>query len=71
MIADRVVARIGTPAASPLMKPEEAAAYLRKTKQAIYHMIHNGDLIPTRHGSKVYLKKTELDRWIETKSSDR
>lgn len=65
LIAERVIEKIGKPDVSPLMTPTEAAAYLKKpSRQAIYHMVHDGELTPTRHGAKTYFKKTELDRWI-------
>jgi excisionase family DNA binding protein len=44
----------------------EAAAYIGRTRQAVYHMISQGKLKVVRDGQRVFIEKRELDRWIES-----
>lgn len=43
----------------------EAATYLGRTVKALQHMLAEGKLPVVRDGRRVFLHRTDLDRWIE------
>jgi excisionase family DNA binding protein len=64
----------GKPAKNPppnipkrLFTVEEAARYLGRTKSAIEHMIHRGELASclVRKDRRVFIDRISLDKWIE------
>lgn len=67
-IADRVLARLATmPATRPkrLLTVVEAAEYLGKSKQAVYHLLNQGKIPRKRIGARVMFDLRELDQWLE------
>jgi len=67
-IAEKIAMRIGgsRTTATRLMTPEDAAAYLGKTKQALYHLVNQSKIPVKRIGAKLYFDRLELDTWIES-----
>jgi excisionase family DNA binding protein len=49
-----------------LMTVAEAAPYIRKTKQALYHLVNKSKIPVKRIGTKVYFDRLALDAWIES-----
>lgn len=47
---------------------EEAAAYLRKTANALRIMVSRGYLRPRRFRRRLYFRRAELDRLLESSS---
>jgi len=45
---------------------EEAAAYLRKSVQAIRHMVCRGHIRARKFRRRLYFRREELDRLLET-----
>jgi|GEM_PF-1694267 len=45
---------------------KEAARYLRKTPNALRIMVHRGYIRPRRLRRKLYFRKVELDRVLES-----
>ncbi len=68
-IAQRVVSRLSPPQANErkrLMTVTEAAEYLGKSKQAVYHLV-NKDKIPVRRiGTRLMFDCIELGHWLES-----
>lgn len=72
-VADRVAQRLKMAAPEPvsdrrLLDIRSAAVYLSRSQSTIRHMITAGDLPPStvkRIGRRVFLMRTELDRWLE------
>lgn len=67
-IAERVVNLLderehGRPA-SPWLDVEEAAAYLRASKQRIYDLVSAGELNPARDGRRLLFRREQLDALI-------
>jgi excisionase family DNA binding protein len=48
-----------------LLKVEQAAVYIGRTKDAIQHMIANGKLPTVRSDRRVFIDMRDLDAWIE------
>lgn len=44
---------------------DEAAKYLRLTKQTMYSYVHRNQIINYKGGKRVYFRKKDLDAWIE------
>jgi hypothetical protein len=51
------------------LSTDEAAKYLGKTKNAIWILLSRGLLIKRKWRRRLYFKKTELDRLLETSLS--
>mgnify|MGYP002787977391 CR=1 FL=1 len=51
------------------MTTKEAAQYLRKTEAAFRAMLHKGYIRPRKFHRRLYFKRLELDRAIETGGS--
>lgn len=64
-----IVEEIATAATQPaLLTVKQAAAYIARSEQAVQHMISNKHLIVVRDGRRVFLRRTDLDEWIEKKT---
>lgn len=48
-----------------LLTVKDAAGYIRRSEQAVQHLIHRRELIVVRKGRRVHLDRVDLDRWIE------
>jgi hypothetical protein len=48
------------------LNTEEAAAYLRKTANAIRIAVCRGELVPRKWRRRLYFKKSELAKLLET-----
>lgn len=48
------------------MTTKEAAQYLRKTELALRAMLHRGYIRPRKFHRRLYFKRAELDRVLET-----
>jgi len=66
-VARRVVAVMGenTPAADPLLTVEEAADYLRCSRQRLYDLVSAARLKPGRDGKRLLFRRSVLDRYLE------
>lgn len=53
------------------MTSEEAAAYLRKSVGALRVAVYRGQIRARKWRRRLYFKRTELDRMLETPSRDR
>ncbi len=47
----------------------EAAILSRKGRQTVYDAINSRDLKALRHGERWWVKRSELDRWMESLAS--
>jgi excisionase family DNA binding protein len=73
VFAERVAAKLrdqtaesGGAAMKPrLLTPEQAGAYLGRTKEGVEHMVAAGKLPVVRADRRVFLDVRDLDRWIE------
>lgn len=45
--------------------PEEAAAYLRCSKEKVYKMVRQKEVQAHNIGSRIYIHKHHLDEWME------
>lgn len=70
-IAERVLARLQQTGESRLMTVDQAAAYIGRTPKALRHMIANAAIPAVREGSRVHLDRTDLDRWVELRKTQR
>ena len=48
------------------MNSEEAARYLRKTKNALLIMVNRGYIRPRKFRRRLYFRRVELDRLLES-----
>ncbi|HWQ54111.1 MAG TPA: helix-turn-helix domain-containing protein [Bryobacteraceae bacterium] len=66
-VAQRVVAQMAATSGTKrrLMTVAEAAEYIGRSKQAVYHLIHAGTIPTKRQGARVFIDRVELDRWID------
>jgi excisionase family DNA binding protein len=66
-VAARVVAELGPQAAKQrrLMTVAEAAEYIGRSKQALYHLVNQSKIPTKRQGSRLFFDRLELDAWIE------
>lgn len=70
-VADAVVERIFSriPAADfggkRLLNIREAASFLGRTPDAVYQMVHRGQLPAVKNGRRVHIERAELEAWIE------
>ena len=48
------------------MNTEEAAHYLRKTKNAVLIMVNRGHIRPRKFRRRLYFRRIELDRLLES-----
>jgi excisionase family DNA binding protein len=44
---------------------DEAAKYLRLSKQTMYSYVHRNQIVNYKGGKRVYFRKKDLDAWIE------
>lgn len=51
--------------APPLLTVDEAAAYLRCSKQAVYDRVHQGALKPLRDGKRLLFSRAAVDAYLE------
>jgi excisionase family DNA binding protein len=66
-VAAKVIAQIANshPSQGRLMTVADAASYLGRSKQAIYHLIHSGAIPIKRQGTRVFIDRVELNKWID------
>jgi excisionase family DNA binding protein len=67
-VAAKVVARMSLPRPTGeqrLLDVSAAARYLGRSKQAIYHLVHENKLPTKRIGSRVFFDRHQLDAWVE------
>lgn len=66
-VADRILARLDVePAdASPYLTIPEAAEYLRCSRQRIYDLCSSGRLPRCKDGTRVLVRRADLDRLVE------
>ena len=62
-VAQRVL--LAVPAASPYLSVTEAADYLRCGRQRIYDLTSSGRLPFVKDGSRVLLRRADLDAYLE------
>lgn len=67
----RHLAESGGPSKAPLprlLTVEQAADYIGRTKSAVEHMIHRGELSGclVRRDRRVHLDRLAIDRWLDT-----
>jgi len=57
-----------TPSRKRLLKAREAMAQLGLSRDAFYHLVHEGQLriVQFRPGSKWFIDQQDLDRLVET-----
>ncbi len=67
-VAQRIIAQLATQRGADvfprLMDASQAAKYLGRSKQAIYHMANQGKIPCKRDGSRLFFDRVELDAWI-------
>jgi excisionase family DNA binding protein len=65
-VAARVIAQMSSTGAKQnrLMSVTDAAAYLGRSRQAVYHLANQGKLPFKKQGTRVFFDRVELDRWI-------
>lgn len=49
---------------SPWLNVDEAASYLRCSRQAIYDRVHDGALKPSRDGRRLLFNRAALDAYL-------
>ena len=49
-----------------LLDVHEAAAYLRRSESALYHLVGRREIACVRHGRNLRFDVKELDRWIDS-----
>lgn len=54
---------------SPYLDTDEAAAYLRSSKQRIYDLTSAGRLEPCRDGSRLLFHRAHLDAYLEERAA--
>ena len=52
----------------PLMKPQEVADLLRKSKSWVYAACERGEIPSKKIGRDLRVDRTELQRWMESKT---
>src|SRR4051812_20177195 len=55
---------------SPWLGVDEAAEYLRCSKQAIYDRVNQGALHPGRDGRRLLFRRERLDEYLESSGTD-
>jgi excisionase family DNA binding protein len=68
--AEVVLERLEMRPASPYMSVGEAADYLRCSKQRIYDLLSSGRLTRLKDGSRVLLRRSELDEHVSAGPKD-
>ncbi len=67
-VALRVAEHLATGPATAqgrLMSVTDAADYLGRSKQAIYHLVNQAKIPCKRQGSRLMFDRRDLDRWID------
>ena len=61
---------MSTEIASELLNRNEAAQYLRCRPQtlAVWHLTHRYGLPLVKVGTKVFYRKSDLDKWLESRT---
>jgi excisionase family DNA binding protein len=49
-----------------LLSVKDAAIYLGRSEQSVQHLIFDKQLPVVRHGRRVHLKRSDLDKWIDS-----
>ena len=57
-----------SPADSPLMTIDEAAAYTRLSRAKVYAMAQTGDIPTVKIGRSVRVRRDRLERWLDEHS---
>jgi excisionase family DNA binding protein len=68
--AELVLERLELRPASPYLSVDEAAEYLRCSKQRIYDLLSSGRLTRLKDGSRVLQLRSELDQHVSTCSRE-
>lgn len=55
----------------PWVTPAEIAAELRISRMSAYRLLHEGDLTYTKVGRSLRVRRSELDRYLETRTHQR
>lgn len=65
-LAELLAARLAPEPAtsSPYLTADEAATYLRCSRQAIYDRVHSGALEPRRDGTRLLFHRDDLDAYL-------
>ncbi|MDP9417215.1 MAG: helix-turn-helix domain-containing protein [Actinomycetota bacterium] len=69
LLAPRLAERIAPATTSPWLDVDEAAAYLRCSRQRIYDLRHAGDLTPHRDGRRLLFRRDDLDAYLNGRST--
>jgi excisionase family DNA binding protein len=66
-VADELERRGTTPAASasPYLDVDEAAAYLRCTRQRVYDVVHAGAIEPAPDGRRLLFRREALNAYLD------
>jgi excisionase family DNA binding protein len=51
-----------------LLTVKQAGAYLGRSEQSIQHLIFERQLPVVRYGRRVHLRRSDLDKWIDSNS---
>jgi excisionase family DNA binding protein len=62
--AARVAELLATPTVSPYLTVDEAAEYLRCSRQRVYDLLSSRRLSKLKDGSRVLLRRDELDEYL-------
>lgn len=54
----------GAATSSPYLTTEEAADYLRASRQRVFDLVHGGRLSPARDGRRLLLRRDDLDDYL-------
>jgi excisionase family DNA binding protein len=52
------------PSTSPYLGVDEAADYLRCSRQRVYDLVHAGRLVPRRDGRRLLFHRDDLDAYL-------
>jgi excisionase family DNA binding protein len=53
----------------PLLTVDEAATYLRCSRQAVYDRVHQGAIEPLRDGRRLLFRRVALDAYLEGRAA--
>lgn len=63
-VASRVAELLAAPTVSPYLTVDEAAQYLRCSRQRVYDLLSSRRLTKLKDGSRVLLRRDELDEYV-------
>jgi excisionase family DNA binding protein len=69
LLAPRLARRIAPTPATPWLDVDEAAAYLRCSRQRVYDLRHAGVLKPHRDGRRLLFRRDDLDAYLERRTA--